>query len=129
MKSKDCKKHDHKITKLIKASLYAIIMLQPLIIICINVMPYIFNKANALVNTDLYSQAEQLMLSNNIISWVNTTAIYTAINNMFTGLNITSQTITYLLTYWMMITAVYVVIDIVIETFVYLTHWFTDKMV
>ena len=130
MKSKNCSnKHDHKITKIIKATLYAIIMLQPLIIISINVLPYIWNESNALSSIDLYSQAEQLMIGNNIISWVNTTAIYTAINNMFTTLNVNSQTIIYLLTYWLMITAIYIVIDIVIETFVYLTHWFNDKMV
>lgn len=129
MKSKECKKHDHTITNKLKACLYVIIMLMPLIIILINALPYIMNSSNTLTSNDLYSQAETLMLSNNIISWVNTTGIYTAINNMFTQLNVNSTIIIYLLTYWLMITAIYIVIDIVVEVFIYITHWFNDKMV
>lgn len=75
-----------------------------------------------------YSAVDELDKAS-IFSWTTDTLMYTSITNMTEGLGIVSPPLAVLLTYWSIITAVYIVIDIVIETFVYLTHWFTDKMV
>ena len=59
-----------------------------------------------------------------IFNWVQNTAIYTPVNAMTTGLGFDSNNniVALLLTYWAILTAVYVLFDIIISCFVKLTH-------
>ena len=62
----------------------------------------------------------------NIFNWTTTTGIYTAINNMVTGLGINNNTISILLTYWTLMVGIYIVFDIIIWVFTKLTHFTQD---
>lgn len=59
-----------------------------------------------------------------LFNWTKSTAIYTGINTMLTGLDIGTGTTTLaiLLTYWALMTAIYIVFDIIIFCFTKLTH-------
>lgn len=75
------------------------------------------------IDNVFYYSVEQIG-NEQIFSWTKNTGIYGAINTMTTGLGIdpTNNILAVLLTYWSLITAVYIIIDIVIEMFVKLTH-------
>lgn len=57
-----------------------------------------------------------------VFNWTRNTAIYTAVNNMTTQLQMPEGAIQILITYWAFIIAIYIVFDIVITTFTMLTH-------
>ena len=75
-----------------------------------------------------YSAVQELDKAS-IFSWTTYTGTYTAINNMCMTLGIVSPPLAVLLTYWTLISVIYIIIDIVLETFIYLTHWINDKMI
>jgi len=125
---KENNKHDHRATKCLKVALFTIVMLLPVFYIVIQCLPYVFNQAFT-TNQSIYDQAETMLLSSNLLTWTTNTLLYNGINSMFTQLNITSNMLIQLLTYWLMLTSVYVVIDIVLEMFIFLTHWLNDKTI
>lgn len=62
-----------------------------------------------------------------IFNWAKDTAIYNALNSFTTGITgTTNSTLALLLAYWFIITAIYIVIDIIIFAFTYLTHFFNN---
>lgn len=121
-------KHNHKTTACLKVILFSLIMLMPLWVILIETLPYVFNDMATLPSGSLWEQAKTYLLASDLISWTSNTILYTGINAMNTQLNITSPLITELLTYWLMLTSIYVIIDIVLEMFVFITHWANDHM-
>lgn len=77
-------------------------------------------------NTDTldnaFYYAVDQMKDNELFAWTKNTALYTPINAMTSGLGITTDAIAVLLAYWLYITLIYVIFDIVIELFTYLSH-------
>lgn len=85
-----------------------------------NIYLYEFGTSQTLDNAFYY--AINQMKDNELFSWTKNTALYTPINAMTSGLGITTDAIAVLLAYWLYITLIYVVFDIVIELFTYLSH-------
>lgn len=84
------------------------------------------NRYSYLDNAFIYSIYD---LNNQpVFSWAKNTAIYTAIDNMTTGLGFTndSNVLALLLAYWSLNTAVYIVFDIILWAFTKLTHFVND---
>lgn len=81
-------------------------------------------ETNKLDNAFQYA-VEQIP-NEQIFAWTKNTGIYTPINAMCNGLGFNAQNnvLAVLLTYWMLCTCVYIVIDIVIACFTKLTHIF-----
>lgn len=98
----------------------------PLISKC-NDLPidFIENENGTLDNVFEYS-IDRLAKSQ-YYNWTQNTAIYTGIETMTTQLGITGATIPILLTYWFMLTIIYVVIDIILKLFTALTHMLGNK--
>ena len=125
---KKSNKHNHAATHCLKIILFSIVMLMPLWVILIETLPYVFNDMATLPNGSLWEQAKTTLLASDLRSLTSNTLLYTGINAMNTQLNIVSPIITELLTYWLMLTSIYVIIDIVLEMFVFLTHWANDRI-
>lgn len=87
-----------------------------------NVNTYVY-QTNMLDNVFEYSINK--LKENNLYNWSKETGIYTAINNMISGLG-ANDVLAMLLAYWGILTAVYIVFDIVIECFTKLTHLLTE---
>ena len=120
-------KHNHCLTNILKVLIFALVMLQPLIYICVETLPYVFNESFTPQANGIYNYAETLVLSSDLLTWTTNTLLYNGIHTMFTNFNISSNMLEQLLTYWLMMLAIYVVIDIVISVFVYITHIFTKE--
>lgn len=82
-----------------------------------------FGQQNYLDNVFEYSINQ--LKENNLYNWSLNTGIYTAIDNMTQGLG-ANETLSMLLAYWGILTAIYIVFDIIIEIFVKLTHLLAD---
>lgn len=63
--------------------------------------------------------------NSSIMTWTQNSILYTNVNNAFTGLGVNNLFIVELIIYWLDLTAVYIIIDIVIELFTWLTHILT----
>ena len=87
-----------------------------------NLKMYEFSEQQTLDNAFYYGMDK--MAESDMFSWTKNTGIYTGINAMTTGMDINTENniLAILLTYWLLMTAIYVVIDIIIELFVKLTH-------
>ena len=83
------------------------------------------SQTNYLDNV-FYASVDDLK-NHTIFSWSQNTGVYTAINTMTTGLGIQETTMPILLSYWTMLTAIYVVFDIIIGTFTMITHMISEK--
>lgn len=119
-------KHDHSLTDLLKIFVFSIVMMAPFIAIAVECLYMICNK-NAPANytgtqQDVFYNAVSNMCAKPLFSWTTQTGIYTPINAMCTGLEIQSGALPILLTYWALMTAIYIVFDIVIKMFTYITH-------
>ena len=121
-------KHNHKLTDLLKVLIFATIMLAPFIAVMVECLYMIINK-NAPTNytgvqQDVFYNAINNIGTKSIFTWTESTAIYTPINNMLTGLEIGTGTniLAILLTYWSLNTAIYIVFDIIIFCFTKITH-------
>lgn len=91
-----------------------------------NILVYRQNNINSsLDNVFTYSVNE--MENDQLFNWTKNTAIYTGINTMTTGIGITQEAIPILLTYWFLLTVIYVIVDIIINTFTLLTHFIQKK--
>ena len=126
--------HNHKLTDLLKVFIFSIIMLAPLIAVATKCAYVICNRnafesytstAGTLDNVFYYAVAQ--LQTESLFNWCTNTGIYTTINAMNTGLGITDATISLLLTYWALLTALYVVFDIIIVLFTKITHFFTNE--
>lgn len=58
----------------------------------------------------------------NLFNWTKNTAIFSGIDAMNSQLSINSPAISIILTYWLILTCIYVIIDIVLKLFTILTH-------
>lgn len=79
-----------------------------------------FNKYSYLDNAFTYGISN--LKNESVFNWTQNTAIYIPINAMCTGLGITENAISIMLTYWALMTAIYIIFDIVIVLFTKLTH-------
>ena len=84
-----------------------------------------YNKYSYLDNAFYY--AIDQIKEETIFNWTKNTAIYSGINTMNINLGINNEAISIILTYWLLMTAIYVIIDIVITAFTLLTHIFSKK--
>lgn len=116
-------KHDHSFTDKVKGMIFIIMLLAPLLAILVECMIAIYNP-NATNTTNVFYTAVSNMNSSTLFNWTTSTAIYAAINNMLTGLELGTGTTTLaiLLTYWALMTAIYIVFDIIIFCFTKITH-------
>lgn len=94
---------------------------------CTNIPKKITTSDEEAKNNNLFYEAVDELNNNDLFNWAENTGVYTAINTMTTGLGITETTIPMLLSYWTMITAIYVVFDIIIGTFTMITHMISEK--
>lgn len=62
-----------------------------------------------------------------IFNWVQNTTIYRGIQLMTTGLGAQTHTLDTMLSYWFFITVIYVIVDIILELFVMITHLITKN--
>lgn len=69
------------------------------------------------------SQLEQSQL----FGWTQNTAVFTGVQTMTNNLGINSLAIPILLTYWFLLTVIYVIVDIVLKLFTVLTHMIGKK--
>lgn len=83
-------------------------------------------KASGTLDNVFY-YAVDTMQNNTLFSWTKTTAIYTPVNAMTTGMGINTPAIAVLLVYWLLCTAVYIIIDIVVKGFTWLTHLIGER--
>lgn len=79
-----------------------------------------YNKYSYLDNVLQYAVYE--VNNSNMYTWVRQTATYNTINQMFNGLTIQDNIMPLLLTYWFMLIVIYVIVDIIIKIFTYITH-------
>lgn len=121
-------KHDHKITDYLKVGIFAIVLLAPILAVAVECLYIIVNK-NAPTNytgtpQNVFYESFENMIQQPLFSWTTSTGIYTPINAMLTGLEMGTGTTTLaiLLTYWSLMTAIYIVFDIIIFLFTKLTH-------
>ena len=88
---------------------------------------YVENTIEQSTLDNVFYYAVDTMQNNSIFSWTKNTAIYTPINAMTTGLGVNTPAIAVLLTYWLLLTAIYVIIDIVIKGFTWMTHLIGER--
>lgn len=68
------------------------------------------------------------MQNSDLFNWTTNTLMYSPIHAMTNGMGITTPAIAILVCYWLYLTAIYIVIDIVVETFTCITHMITNKL-
>ena len=126
-------KHDHKLTSLLKVLIFSVVMLAPFTAVYME-CAYAICNPNAYQSyggtytlNKVFYEAMNNMTNSNLFNWAENTAIYTAINTMNTGLGISNPTLSLLLAYWSILMAVYIIFDIIIECFTYITHLLTTK--
>ena len=76
-----------------------------------NVFEYSFNK----------------LANDNLFNWTENTAVYTGVKAMTDNLQINITVIPMIITYWFLLTVIYVLIDLVIKAFTVLTHMIIKK--
>jgi len=86
----------------------------------------IYNNYSFLDN--VFEYAVDQLGTTPVFAWTKNTAIYTPIETMTNGLGFDpdNNTLAILLTYWTLVTAVYVIMDIVLFCFTKLTHFTQD---
>lgn len=125
-------KHNHKWTDKLKVIIFAIVMLAPFFAILVECCAISWNPYVAAnytgTPTQIFYDAIDNLNTQPIFNWTSSTAIYTAINNMCTGLEFgtSGNTLSLLLTYWSLNTAIYIVFDIIIYMFTKLTHFMNE---
>lgn len=125
------KKHDHTMTKGLKAFIFCIVMLAPFIAVAVECL-FMIQNPNAPTN---YTGTQQNVFYNalnnigtqSIFNWTTNTGMYTTISSVCTGLEFgtSANTLAILLTYWIINTIIYIIFDIIIEMFIHLTHIFS----
>lgn len=84
-----------------------------------------FNKDSYLDNAFYYAIDEAM--ESPYFAWARTSALYTATSGLTNGMGITTQAIPTLIVYWLILTAIYIIIDIVVESFTYITHCIMNR--
>lgn len=79
---------------------------------------------NTLLSNAFYYAVEQIQ-EQPIFNWVKNTGTYSTVKLVTNGLGTTTQVLPVLVTYWFFITVIYIIIDIIIETIVLITHMIT----
>lgn len=82
-------------------------------------------KQDTLDNAFYYAIEEAM--DSPYFAWAQTSALYTATSGLTNGIGINTQAIPTLLVYWLILTTIYIIFDIVIESFTYLTHMITSR--
>lgn len=85
----------------------------------------IYETTEKLDNVFEYSVSK--LEESTLFNWTENTAIFSGINTMNTQLGINSTAIGIILTYWLILTCIYVIIDIVLKLFTILTHMIGRK--
>lgn len=88
-----------------------------------NVYDYVEHTTTETSLDNVFYYAVEDLKNEKLFNWTEDTAIYSAINTMCTGLDVQGGVLPLLLTYWALMTAIYIVFDIVIVVFVKLTHF------
>ena len=121
-------KHDHKWTDRLKVILFSLVMMAPLFAILTECLMVIQNE-QALTDytgtpAHAFYNAVDYLSTSTLFAWTTSTGIYSTLLAMCTGLELgTGATaICVLLTYWSLMTAIYIVFDIIIFCFTKLTH-------
>lgn len=90
-----------------------------------NIIVSVYTKST--LDNAFYYGVDQ-MTKSDLFNWTQNTGIYTGVHAMTSGIGIECRFIPMLLTYWLILTIVYIIIDVVIETFKYLTHMLQNKV-
>lgn len=93
---------------------------------CDNLPIQSINNENGTLD-NVFDYSVNQLKNDQLFNWTQNTGIYTGVNAMTTGLGMTDGTIAILLTYWMLLTIIYVIIDIVLAGFTMLTHMIYNK--
>lgn len=88
---------------------------------------YSYEEVQATTLDNVFEYSVNKLNDNALINWTQQTAIYTGVNTMTTQLGITNAVIPMLIVYWFLMTVIYIIIDIVIKLFTYLTHMIGNK--
>lgn len=124
----------NSIAKTTKNVLFFITMLAPIIAIAVTCLYVIFNKNayQSFTTGNTLDNAFYVALANletqDLFAWTTSTAIYTPINAMFTGLGVTNNAISILTAYWLIIAVGFFVITIVIDLIIWLYELLTAKI-
>ena len=76
---------------------------------------------------NVFEYSVSKLADDQLFNWTQQTAIYSGIEAMTTQLGVTGQTIPVILTYWALLTIIYVIIDIILKCFTVLTHMLGSK--
>lgn len=94
----------------------------------------IYNYRNANVNIykidkldNVFQYSISQLENSQLYNWTTQTAIYSGVSTMTSQLGITGKIIPIILCYWLFITIIYILIDIVIKIFTILTHALGSK--
>lgn len=127
-------KHDHKPTKKLKILLFASIMALPLLATGATCAIAAFNRNTIEDETENYKIIDTFYSSlektydQPILSWVDNSPLKTPINNFTNVFAIPANNyINKTLIYWTSMTAIYIVFDIIIEAFTFITHAFNKE--
>ena len=74
-----------------------------------------------------FDKAFNELENNKMYSWTKDTIIYQGVNNTLNLLQVKNNTLVVLITYWLYLTTIYIIIDIIIESIVFLTHMINVK--
>lgn len=123
-------KHKHNKTECLKFIIFMVIMIAPFLAVLTSTCFAIFNEQSTTAYTgtiqNVFYESVAEISNQPLFNWTTSTLMYNTMSTMTTGLGITDTTIPLLLTYWALLTCIYVVFDIIIELFVKLTHFFTE---
>ena len=84
------------------------------------------NVEESTLDNVFYYAVDQMQQSP-LFNWTTNTAIFTGVEGMTSGMGINTQAIAILLTYWLICTAIYIIIDIVVKGFTWLTHLIGER--
>lgn len=93
----------------------------------IDMYKYVFISKQQLTLDNVFEYSVNQLTESPLYNWVENTAIYSGVALMNTQLGITQPVISLLVVYWLLLTIIYVIIDIVIRVFTWLTHMIGSK--
>ncbi|MDY4823476.1 MAG: hypothetical protein SO148_06790 [Candidatus Onthovivens sp.] len=74
-----------------------------------------------------FDKAFNELENNKMFSWTKDTIIYDGVYNTLNLLQVKNNTLVVLISYWLYLTTIYIIIDIIIESIVFLTHMINVK--
>lgn len=126
------KKHDHKKTKDIKSKLFCITMLLPFIYLFSYFLIFALNENSIPTDSTIANELSTAIVNLNNwapFKWATefSNPIRLTIYNLCEAFNINSGILVSLITYWITISIIYIIFDIIIEAVVYITHFFNKE--